>query len=128
MFKALSKIDLNIIKLDSANPDTIKKINQPNSDFDLKQFTHQLLRFKGAFILQSLFFKGEFKNTIIDNSSDEEIAKWLDFIKLVQPEEVMVYTFHRDTPERGLTRLSEKELDIIAGKVESLGIKTRVSA
>ncbi len=128
VFNALLKIDQNIIKLDSSNPDMITKINQPRNGLNLESLIEGLKRFDGRFILQSLFFRGTYRNVHIDNTTDEEIRSWLEVIKEVRPQEVMIYTFHRDTPERGLTRISRDELDGIAARVKALGVKTLVTA
>lgn len=127
IFNALATVDLNIIKLDSGRQETIRFINQPRTDFDLARFVEALRRFDNNVIIQTLFFRGTYNGKIIDNTTQEEINAWLEIVEEIRPREVMVYSFHRDTPERGLERIPESKLLTIARKVEKLGIKTRVT-
>lgn len=127
VFSALLSIERNILKLDSAIPETILKINQPRGDFKLGKLLEQMQAFNGKLIIQTLFLRGEYKGCQVDNTTDEEIKEWLDFLKKTGPEEVMIYTFHRDTPTAGLIRIPEEELNSIARRVEKEGIKTLVS-
>ena len=127
VFHALNAVDQNIIKLDSGIQDTIRLINQPRRDFDLRRFTEDLKKFDNRYMIQTLFFRGLYHGKAIDNTSPEEIKAWLQIIDEVRPEEVMLYSFHRATPERGLERIPENELNSIAIKVNQLGIKTRVT-
>ncbi|RLD35877.1 MAG: radical SAM protein [Bacteroidetes bacterium] len=127
VFKALSKIERNILKLDSAIEDTLVKINQPKGKINLAKLISDMQSFNGNLIIQTLFLRGDYKGNKIDNTTEEEINAWLKLLKLIQPFEVMIYTFHRDTPARGLIRISEEELNIIGRKVEKEGIKILVS-
>lgn len=127
IFNALRTVDQNIIKLDSGIQETIRFINQPQAEFDLRRFTETLLKFENNFTIQTLFFRGIFNGKAINNTTPEEINAWLNILNEVKPSEVMVYSFHRATPERGLERIPESELSAIAKKVEELGIKTRVT-
>jgi len=126
--KALQKIDYNILKLDSANEETIRKINCPAGDFSLELLLKQLHRFKNNLTIQTLFVKGSFKGYSFDNSSDEELEGWLHVIKDLNPELVMVYTIARDTPIRTIQKISEQKLNAIATKVRDLGIPVTISS
>jgi wyosine [tRNA(Phe)-imidazoG37] synthetase (radical SAM superfamily) len=127
VFRALNSVDQNIIKLDSGIPETIRTINQPRIHFDLQNFVESLKKFDRSFIIQTLFFRGIHHGKAIDNTTPEEINAWLAIINELRPDEVMVYSFHRATPEEGLRRIPEHELNAIAEKVNELGIKTRVT-
>ncbi len=127
VFQALSKIERNILKLDSALEDTLFKINQPKEKIKLNKLISNMQSFNGKLIIQTLFLRGSYKGNKIDNTTENEIKAWLKLLKLIQPLEVMIYTFHRDTPAKGLIRISEEELNIIGRKVEKEGIKIIVS-
>ena len=127
IFDALNIADLNIIKLDSGIQDTIRFINQPRGNFDLQDFVGVLKKFDTRFTIQTLFFRGIYNGKMVDNTTPEEIEAWLRILDEVRPVEVMIYSFHRATPERGLERIQEEALLTIAKKVEQLGIKTRVT-
>ena len=127
VFMALNKIDQNILKIDSAVPETIKKINQPKGKINLKELIQNMKAFKGNLIIQTLFLRGVTDGVEINNTTQKEIEAWLDLIKEVKPLKVMIYTFHRETSAKGLTRIPESELQQISEKVKNLGINTLVS-
>lgn len=127
VFRALEKVNQNILKIDSAFPETIEKINQPKGKFDLKEIVHRMKAYKRNLIIQTLFLRGEIDGIEINNTSNKEIEAWLELLKEIKPSKVMIYTFHRETSSKGLIRIPEKELQHIADKVEDIGINTLVS-
>jgi len=127
VFMALNKIDQNILKIDSAIPETIEKINQPKRKINLKDLIQNMKAFKGNLIIQTLFLRGETDGVEINNTTQKEIEAWLELIKEVKPSKVMIYTFHRETSAKGLTRIPENELQQISEKVMKFGISTLVS-
>jgi len=125
---ALLKVDLNILKLDSAFDLTVTIHNQPRVNVKVDELIENLQKFKGKLIIQTLFLRGSFNGKTIDNTTPQEINAWLEALKKIQPSEVMIYTFSRDTPEGGLLKkIPVEELRQIARKVEKLGIHTQVS-
>lgn len=125
---ALLKVDMNILKLDSAFESTIKIHNQPRVNINVEELINNLIGFNGNLIIQTLFLRGIYNGNVIDNTTPEEISAWLKAIKRIRPLEVMIYTISRDTPEGGqLKKASALELNGIAALVESMGIKTQVS-
>lgn len=125
---ALLKVDMNILKLDSAFDSTVMIHNQPRVKIDVKQLINSLAGFNGKVIIQTLFIRGKHNGNVIDNTTPVEIKAWLKAINKIRPSEVMIYTISRDTPAGGqLKKVPEKELQKIAELVESLGIKTQVS-
>lgn len=127
VFRALLTIERNILKLDSAIPETILKINQPRGKINLEKLVNRMKAFKGKLIIQTLFLRGKYMGYQVDNTTEEEIKAWIELLKQIAPAEVMIYTFHRETPATCLVRISEEELNSIARKVEKEGIKTLVS-
>jgi wyosine [tRNA(Phe)-imidazoG37] synthetase (radical SAM superfamily) len=126
--EALQKIDFNILKLDSANEETIRKINCPAVKFSLEQLIEQLHTFRNNLTIQTLFVKGSYNDYSFDNSSDEELTAWLQLIRDLNPKLVMVYTIARDTPIRTIQKISKQKLDDIAAKVRDLGIPVTISS
>ena len=124
--EALKKVDKNIQKLDSAVESTFQIINQASSGLTLNKIVDGLVLFDGKLIIQTLFLRGEYNGEIIDNTIDEEIDAWLKVLVKVNPEYVMLYPIDRGTPAKGLEKISEKELNIIAKRVNELGIDTKV--
>jgi len=126
--KALLKVDMNILKLDSVSDKTITLHNQPATALKAKELIKNLRSFEGKLIIQTLFVRGSYNGNIIDNTTPEEIEGWLKAIEEIKPEEVMIYTISRDTPaEADLMKIPERELQEIAARVNILGIKTQVS-
>jgi wyosine [tRNA(Phe)-imidazoG37] synthetase (radical SAM superfamily) len=127
IFDALGIVDMNILKLDSAYDQTVKLLNQPAPGYQVEQVVNGMIRYKGRFILQTLFVKGEFQGIPVDNSADNEVESWLSIVKKVNPEMVMIYTIARDTPIQTLQKIEPVKLDKIAFEVEQLGIPVQVS-
>jgi wyosine [tRNA(Phe)-imidazoG37] synthetase (radical SAM superfamily) len=126
--EALLKIDYNILKLDSASEETIRLMNCPPGNFSLKDLLMNLKIFKSNLIIQSLFVKGSYRGSVFDNTSDDELARWIEVIKELRPELVMIYTIARDTPINTISKISRAKLSEIAEKVKELGIAVTVSA
>ncbi len=125
---ALKRVDMNILKLDSALPETIRLINQPKVRIDLEKYEEYLSDFNGRYIIQTLFVRGEYEGVPVDNATPAEIDAWLKVIARLRPEQVMIYTIHRDTPlDNKLRKVPLSELNSIARRVNELGISTSVS-
>ena len=77
--------------------------------------------------LQTMFLRGEYQGQHIDNTSDEEVAAWLQLVKEISPRQVMVYSLDRDTPCKTLEKISRDELMDIAQQVEKLGFPCSVA-
>jgi wyosine [tRNA(Phe)-imidazoG37] synthetase (radical SAM superfamily) len=125
---ALLKIDMNILKLDSAIEATIRLHNQPSVNINVEELINNMAGFNGKVIIQTLFLRGNYKGKVIDNTTPVEINEWRKAIERIGPSEVMIYTISRDTPKgASLMKVPLHELKVIASMVESIGIKTRVS-
>jgi len=126
--EALKKVDMNILKLDSALPATAVKMNQPRNPRDLGRFIRYANDFDGRFIIQTLFVRGTHRGEVIDNTTPEELEAWLRALERLRPQSVMVYTIDRDTPlGNDLRKVPHSELKAIAERVEALGITASVS-
>lgn len=127
IFDALNKIELNILKLDSALEETVKILNNPPANYTIEKTVENLKKFKGNFILQTMFVKGTYKGEFIDNSTDLEVESWLKLVKEIDPKQVMIYTIERDTPEKGLQKVDKQRLAEISEFVELAGFNTQIS-
>jgi wyosine [tRNA(Phe)-imidazoG37] synthetase (radical SAM superfamily) len=126
VFEALQRVDLNIQKLDGGFAATIIAINQPSGQFNLENLVEQLCRFKGKVIIQTLFLRGTYGGQIIDNTTVEEVNRWISHLKRINPAYVMLYPIDRATPATDLIKLPAQTLHEIAARVENEGIKTKV--
>lgn len=121
---ALMKVDNNILKLDTVNADYIKKVDRPTQPtYDVNDIIEDLKWFNGHVIIQTMFMKGDGT----DNTGDEYVMPWLDAVKSIKPQEVMVYTIDRETPDRMLLKASHEELDRIKDLVVASGIACTAS-
>lgn len=125
--RALLKIEDNIQKLDSAFEETIRKIDCPASNYNLKEVVSNLKSFNGKVIIQTLFVKGIFKDQIIDNTTELEVNEWLKLIGEIKPSQVMIYTIDRDTPATGLEKVKLETMKSIGDRVLAIGCAVQVS-
>ncbi len=126
VFEALKKVDLRVMKLDAASDNMFQTMNEPLSSKPIRWYIDKLKEFNGELIVQTIFFKGFYKNEYIDNSSEVELNRWLNALEEIKPKGVMIYTIDRETPVKELERISAKRLNVIAEKVNLLGINATV--
>ena len=125
--RALGRVDNPILKLDSAFDATVRRMNNPQSPaYSVRRVAEQLKELDGM-ILQTMFLRGECGGERIDNTTEEEVAAWLDLVREIAPRQVMVYSLDRDTPCRTLEKVPREELQRIAARVEALGIPCSVA-
>lgn len=127
VFEALCKVDEAIMKFDSALDSRIGQIDDPNIPFCSEQLVEQLSRFNGRLIVQTIFLRGERDGVSVDNTGEEEVIKWLEAVKRMNPRKVMIYTVDRETPVKTLYKVPKEELEIIANRVRKEGFEVSVS-
>lgn len=128
VFKALQKVDNNILKLDSAVIDTVRILDRPNApSYSIDNQIELFKRFNGNFIMQTMFVRGSHDGCVVDNTTEQEISAWLEVVKATKPREVMIYTIDRETPEKSLEKIPFEELQKIGERVEQLGIKINIA-
>jgi wyosine [tRNA(Phe)-imidazoG37] synthetase (radical SAM superfamily) len=120
---ALMRVDNNILKLDTVDADFINKVDHPNGTYDVEAIIERMKAFNGHLIIQTMFLKGP----DIDNTTDDYVAPWLDAVKDIAPEQVMIYTIDRETPDLSLQKVSREELDAIRDRVIAAGIPCTAS-
>lgn len=125
--RALKRVDNNILKIDSLNEDMARLINKPCCNYSVAQVVEQLKQFDGAFILQTMFLRGNYNGVEFDNSTEEYLQPWLEVVESLSPQSVMVYSIARDTPCKTLQRVEREELAAIAKRVEALGVACSIA-
>lgn len=122
--EALMLVENNILKLDTVDMDYIRKVDRPQQPaYDVEDVIRYLKMFDGHVIIQTMFMHGDGT----DNVSEYYVAPWLEAVKDIRPEKVMVYTIDRETPDKLLAKATHEELDAIKARVEALGIKCTAS-
>lgn len=126
---ALAKVDNNILKLDTVNPDYIKRLDRPAlPSYDVKKIIEGMKSFDGQFIVQTMFLRGKNdEGEDVTNVGEEYVAPWLEAVKYIAPREVMIYTIDRETPGQFLEKATHEELDAIRDRVKALGIECTAS-
>ena len=127
VFEALSRIDNNILKLDTVDEAYIQALDQPAKGYDVQRIIQHMKAFEGRCIIQTMFLKGSYNGKDMDNTSDGYVLPWLETVKEIAPHQVMIYTIDRETPTQGLQKATHEELDRIAAMVEAAGISCSVS-
>lgn len=127
VFDALSKVDNNILKLDTVNEDYINLLDRPTGRYSVNDIIEGMKAFKGNCIIQTMFLKGGYQGKDMDNTSDEYVLPWLKVVKEIAPRQVMIYTIDRETPDHDLRKATPAELDRIVELIKAAGIPATAS-
>ena len=128
VFRALNKVDNNILKFDSAIDRTMKLMDCPvGKDLNVAWFIEHLKKFEGRLIIQTMFLRGEFKGESFDNTTNEEVTAWLNALSEIKPQQVMIYSLDREAPTKTLQKVSVDELNIIADRARKLEFDVSVA-
>ena len=127
VFRALSKIDNNILKLDTVDEAYIREVDRPTGKYSVASIIDGMKAFKGNCIIQTMFMKGGYEGKDVDNTSDKYVLPWLEAVKEIAPRQVMIYTIDRETPDQDLQKATHEELDRIAELVKGAGMPVSVS-
>ena len=122
--EALMKVDNNILKLDTVDNEYIRRVDRPTQpSYDVKKIIEHLKWFNGHVIIQTMFMKGDGT----DNTSEQYVAPWLEALRDIKPQSVMIYTIDRETPDQKLQKATPEELDAIRNRVIAVGIPCTAS-
>ena len=140
---ALMRVDNNILKLDTVDPIYINKVDHPNGTYDVEKIIDRMKAFNGHIIIQTMFMRGEIRREgvrregekesgvrsqeSVDNTGEEYVGPWLEAVKAIKPQQVMIYTIDRETPTQGLLKATHEQLDAIRDSVIAVGIPCTAS-
>ena len=125
---ALMLVDNNILKLDTVDPIYINKVDRPQSTYDVDKIIERLKAFNGHVIIQTMFMQGSASDESVDNTGEAYVAPWLEAVKEIAPQQVMIYTIDRETPTQGLLKATHEQLDAIRDRVIAAGIPCSASS
>ena len=120
---ALMLVDNNIQKLDTVDPIYINKVDRPTGTYDVDAIIERMKAFNGHIIIQTMFMRG----LDVDNTGEEYVGPWLEAVKAIAPQQVMIYTIDRETPTQGLLKATREQLDTIRDRVIAAGIPCTAS-
>ena len=116
--RALERVDNNILKLDSAIPSTVRKLDRPtNPRYDVEDVIRRIASFDGKAIVQTMITRGSHDGEAVDNSVDAEVEALIEAYRRIRPASVMLYSIDRPTPEGSLQRVMPDELRAIAARI-----------
>jgi wyosine [tRNA(Phe)-imidazoG37] synthetase (radical SAM superfamily) len=121
---ALMRVDNNILKLDTVDDAFIKQVDRPCGAYMASHTVEQLKTFHGHLIIQTMFLRS---TEGLDNTTEHFVAPWLKAVKAIRPQQVMIYTIDRETPDQQLQKASREQLDAIRDRVLALGIPCTAS-
>ncbi len=127
VFDALLRLDNNIQKLDTVNPEYIDLIDSPAGEYNVEKVIERLCEFKGRVMIQTMFLTGTLDGRDMNNTTDFYVGPWIDALKRIKPYKVFIYTVARETPVSTLAKASADVLDGIASRLRGLGFETVVS-
>ena len=75
-----------------------------------------------------MFLKGkDFLGRDVDNTTERYVAPWIEALKVIKPQKVMIYTIDRETPDKAVLKATPEELDAIAVRLKNEGFDVTVS-
>lgn len=127
IFEAVKRLDNPILKLDAGTPEMRQRINRNNEmGCSWEQLLEILERFGSHAIIQTLLFDGKSNGEVVSNIIPEEFNPYLEHLKKIRPNYVMLYALDRATPEKELRKIGVDELNIYADKIRNEGIEVKV--
>ena len=124
---ALMRVDNNIQKLDTADPDYIVTVNRPTGRYNVDEVVEALRAFNGHVIIQTMFMRGSMNGIDVDNTGERYVGPWLEKVRYIAPGSVMIYTIDRETPDRELRKATPEQLNAIRDRVIAAGIACTAS-
>jgi wyosine [tRNA(Phe)-imidazoG37] synthetase (radical SAM superfamily) len=118
--EALSLLDVRIMKLDAGTASRLSTYNQPAPGYGFDSIIKGLAALKDVTV-QALFAAGP-----AGNSSEADIAAWLERIKALSPAKVQIYTLARGYPSGEIRPLEREKMETIGRRLREAGIKAEV--
>ena len=103
---ALRKVDNPVLKIEAPTDAGAATVNRPVPGYHVDGVVRNLEAFGGDFILQTMFLRGGG----CDPADPLWLDGWMSIVERLHPREVMVYTIDRETPEKGLEKLTVEEM------------------
>jgi wyosine [tRNA(Phe)-imidazoG37] synthetase (radical SAM superfamily) len=118
--QALSRLDMRIMKLDAGSEERLAAYNQPASGYCLNAIVKGLAALKDV-TLQALFTAGS-----AGNSSEQDVAAWIEQVRAIRPAAVQIYTLDRGYPSGDIGPLERNKLEAIGERLRAAGVRVEV--
>ena len=119
--KALKRLDLVIMKLDSGTKEMFQKINSPVKGIEYEKVVEDLKELKNI-IIQSVFIGGE-----VTNTKPDEVEEWIEGLRYILPKKVQIYSLDRPFIGKSISKVDRYVLSKIAELASELsGIEVEV--
>jgi wyosine [tRNA(Phe)-imidazoG37] synthetase (radical SAM superfamily) len=112
--RALLRYDDRVMKLDAGTEETFQRMCRPLDSITLDRLV-ELLKQVRPFTLQAMFIRAP-----VDNTTDEEIAAWIERVREAGPESVQVYSLDRVPADLRCEPVPREELEPIAERLRSV--------
>ena len=119
---ALKKVDNPILKIDAPTDAGARIVNRPSAGYHVADIVRNLSAFGGDFVLQTMFLRG----AGCDPADAGWLGGWMEIVEKLHPREVMVYTIDRETPEKGLEKLSAEEMERLVRPLADKGFNIQI--
>ena len=116
------RVDNPILKIDASSDSLIARINKPVGRYRLEEVIEAMMKFDGAFVLQTMFLK----SPDFDTTAPEALNEWMDIVRKVRPREIMVYTIDRETPDKSLAKYTVEEMTAFVQPLIDEGFKIQI--
>ena len=118
--KALSKLDVRIMKLDAGNESMFRNYSQPVRDVSLEMIVDGLSSLEDVTI-QTLFTSG-----LSGNATCNNIRTWMKQLMKIAPRLVQIYTLDRGYPSDNIDKLNPNELKQVQAVLRKVNIQAEV--
>ena len=120
VFEALRKVDNPILKLDAPTDEQVALVNKPAGEYHVAQVVEQMARFRGDFVMQTMFLRGP------GWESAQWVEGWMEIVRQLNPREIMVYTIDRETPMKGLGKYTVEEMRALVQPLMDEGFSIQI--
>jgi len=124
IIEALKKVERPVLKLDAPFDSSVALINRPTGHYSVDSVVENLCRFDGNFVLQTMFMHGGGFDFSLDR---EGLDHWLDLVRKTHPRVIMAYTLDRETPMKGLSKMSEEQIRELLGPLFDEGFNIKIN-
>ncbi|NLA25207.1 MAG: radical SAM protein [Bacteroidales bacterium] len=121
VIEALCMADTSMLKLDSAIQRTYDLINQSFENFKIEEIIQDIANYPCTKHVQTMFFKGQHGGVFIDNTTENELVLYIEALHKIKPNQVIIYSLDRDTPDSNLLKIEPEKMLEIAERLEQEG-------